>query len=89
MLGDLKLSNILYRVARQLNIFYSDEDSVAEQATEGFSQFSSLQIQVLNVQPQVPPDMLELVTRVITNTEARLPALERSVEEIKIEWKLT
>ena len=71
-------------------ILYLDElQSVAEQATERFSQFSSLQIQILNVQPQVPSDMLELVTRVIANTEARLPALERSVEEIRIEWKLT
>jgi hypothetical protein len=32
--------------------------------------------------------MLELVTKVIANTEQRVPALERSVEEIKIEWSL-
>lgn len=70
-------------------IVYLDElQSVAEQATERFSQFSSLQIRILNVQPQVPEDMLELVTQVIENTEARLPALEQSIQEIKTEWEL-
>jgi hypothetical protein len=70
-------------------IVYLDElQSVAEQATERFSQFSSLQIRMLNVQPQVPGDMLELVTQVVANTEARLPALEQSIREIKTEWEL-
>jgi hypothetical protein len=68
---------------------YLDElQSVAEQAAERFSQFSSLQIRILNVQPHVPEDMLELVTRVIENTKARLPALEQSIQEIKTEWEL-
>jgi len=68
---------------------YLDEfQSVAEQATERFSQFSSLQIRILNVQPHFPEDMLELVTRVIENTDARLPALEQSIQAIKTEWEL-
>ncbi len=70
-------------------VVYLDElQSVAEQATERFSQFSSLQIRTLNVQPHIPEDMLELVTRVIENTEARLPALEQSIQEIRTEWEL-
>jgi hypothetical protein len=68
--------------------YLDDLQSVAEQATERFSQLSSLQIRVLNVQPHIPEDMLELVTRVIANTEARMPALEQSIREIKIEWGL-
>jgi uncharacterized protein (DUF111 family) len=64
------------------------QKSAAEQATERFSQFSSLQIRILNVQPHVPEDMLELVTRVIESTEARLPALEQSIQEIRTEWEL-
>jgi hypothetical protein len=43
---------------------------------------------MLNVQPQVPGDMLELVMQVVANTEARLPALEQSIREIKTEWEL-
>ena len=70
-------------------IVYLDElQSVAEQATDKFSQFSSLQIRIFNIQPYVPRDMLELVMKLIGNTEARLPALEQSIQEIKNEWKL-
>jgi hypothetical protein len=70
-------------------IIYLDElQSVAEQATERFSQFSSLQIRIFNIQPHVPEDMLELMIQVIENTEARLPALEQSIQEIRSEWKL-
>lgn len=69
-------------------VYLNELQSVAEQATERFSQFSSLQIRILNVQPHVPEDMLELVTRVIKNTEERLPALEQSIQEIKTEWEL-
>jgi hypothetical protein len=69
-------------------VYLDDLQSVAEQATERFSQFSSLQIRILNVQPRVPEDMLELVTQIIENTEARLPALEQSIQEIRTEWEL-
>lgn len=70
-------------------ILYLDElQSVAEQATEKFSQFSRLQILIFNIQPQVPGDMLEILMQAIENTEARLPALEQSIQEIKNEWNL-
>jgi hypothetical protein len=68
-------------------ISYLDElQRVAEQATERFSQFSTLQIRIANAQPQFLPDMLELVDRVIENTQQRIPALKRSIQEIKQEW---
>lgn len=60
---------------------------IAEQAQARFSQFSSLQLRIADAQP-IPLDMLELLMRVITNAQQRIPALERSVEEIKIEWSL-
>ncbi|KAI9134929.1 hypothetical protein [Acaryochloris sp. CCMEE 5410] len=69
-------------------VYLDDLQSVAEQATERFTQFSSLQIRIFNIQPHVPRDMLELVMQIISNTEARLPALEQSIQEIKTEWKL-
>ena len=70
-------------------IIYLDElQSVAEQATDKFSQFSIIQIRIFNIQPYVPRDMLELVMQLIGNTETRLPALEQSIQEIKTEWKL-
>ncbi|NJM77709.1 MAG: hypothetical protein HC852_20425 [Acaryochloridaceae cyanobacterium RU_4_10] len=69
-------------------VYLNDLQSVAEQATERFSQFSSLQIRILNIQPHVSEDMLELVKQTIDNTEARLPALEQSIQEIRTEWEL-
>jgi hypothetical protein len=69
-------------------VYLNDLQSVAEQATERFSQFSNLQIRIFNVQPHVPRDMLELVMQSIATTEARLPALEQSIREIRTEWEL-
>jgi hypothetical protein len=61
--------------------------SIAEQATDQFSQFSSLQLRIFNVQPTVSNDMLEFVGRIISSAKLRLPALERSVQEIITEWQ--
>jgi hypothetical protein len=41
--------------------------SIAEQATDQFSQFSSLQLRIFNVQPTVSNDMLEFVGRIISS----------------------
>jgi hypothetical protein len=54
--------------------YLTDLQSVAEQATDRFSQLTTLQIRVFK--------------QVIAKTETRLPALEQSIQEIKIEWKL-
>jgi hypothetical protein len=71
-------------------ISYLDElQSVAEQATEKFSQFSTLQIRIANAQSPILPDILELVDRVIENTQQRIPALKRSIQEIQQEWRLS
>jgi hypothetical protein len=68
--------------------YLTDLQSVAEQATDRFSQLTTLQIRVFNTQRQISSDMLDFITQVIAKTEARLPALEQSIQEIKIEWKL-
>lgn len=69
-------------------VYLDDLQSVAEQATERFSQFSTLQVRIFNVQPHVSRDMLELVMQSIAIAEARLPALEQSIREIRTEWEL-
>jgi BMFP domain-containing protein YqiC len=66
----------------------ADLQSVAEQATDRFSQLTTLQIRIFNAQPQISNDMLDFIRQVIIKTEARLPALEQSIQEIKIEWKI-
>jgi hypothetical protein len=70
-------------------IFALDElKSIAEQAVSRFSQLSSLQLRIAESQPTVTPDMLKLVTEVIAHAQANVPALERSVQEIKLDWSL-
>jgi hypothetical protein len=54
----------------------------------GFPNFHALQRRLANAQPTASSDMLSLMTEVIAYTQARLPAWERSIEEIKIEWRL-
>ena len=52
-----------------------------------FQGFSTFQIRIANTQPPVSPDIIELVERVIENTQQKIPALERSIQEIRQEWK--
>jgi thiamine biosynthesis lipoprotein ApbE len=61
---------------------------IAEQAASQFSQLSTLHLRVANAQPTISPDMLELLTQVIAIAYQKVPALERSVEDIKVEWSL-
>jgi hypothetical protein len=72
------------------SIIYLDElQSIAVQATDRFSQFSTFQSRIANAQPPVPSDIIELVNRTIETTQARIPALERSIQEIRQEGELS
>ena len=62
--------------------------NVAEEAESSFSQLSTLQLQIAQAQPNATPDMLYLLAQVISRTQARIPALERSIQEVKMEWNL-
>lgn len=72
------------RTIRYLN----ELKSVAERSTSWFSRLSSLEIRIASSQPTVPSDMLELLIQLFTRIQAEVPALERSVQEVKIEWNL-
>ena len=69
--------------------FLDELQSIAEQAIERFSLFSTLQIRVANAQPPIPSDILEIVDRSIQTTQQKIPALNRSIQEITQEWKLS
>ncbi len=72
------------------SISYLDElQSIAEQATDRFSRFSTFQIRIANTQPPISPDIIDLVDRVIESTQQKIPALERSIQEIRQEWRLS
>jgi hypothetical protein len=59
---------------------------VAEEAIALLSRLSTLQLQVAQSQPTAAPAMLELLEQAIQRTLVRIPALERSIQEVKVEW---
>jgi hypothetical protein len=69
--------------------FLDELQSIAQQAIDRFSRFSSLQLRVANTQPPISSDILELVTRSIQTTQPKIPALKRSIQEITQEWNLS
>jgi hypothetical protein len=70
-------------------LFLDELQSIAQQAIERFSRFSTLQIRVANTQPPISPDILELVNSSIQTTQQKIPALKRSIHEITQEWRLS
>jgi hypothetical protein len=61
---------------------------IAEQARTKLSQLSILHLRIAEVQPRISNDLLKLMNEAIANIENRIPALERSLEEIKLDWRL-
>lgn len=77
-----------YGETNETTVALDELKSIAEQATSRFSQLSNLQLRIAESQPSVAPDMLKLVTEVIAHAQDNVPALERSVQEIKLDWSL-
>jgi hypothetical protein len=61
---------------------------ITEQARTRFSQLSNLRLRIAEVQPSIPSDLLKLMSESIANVQSRIPALKRSIEEIKLDWSL-
>lgn len=68
--------------------FLDEMKNVAEQAISRFSQLANLQIRIAETQPYASLDMLELLAQAISQNEQRIPAWERSIQEVKLEWDL-
>lgn len=62
--------------------------NAALEAATRYSQLSNIQLRITEAQPNAAADMLRLVQQSITQSQARIPALERTVQEIKREWNL-
>lgn len=78
----------LFGETSQTLSYMEEMKNVAEEAASSFSQLSTLQLQIAQSQPNATPDMLDLLYRVISRTQVRIPALERSIQEVKMEWNL-
>jgi hypothetical protein len=73
----------------ELTVTVLDElKRVSERATPWFSRLSNLQIRIAESQPDIAFDMLDLLNRSITQIQIEVPALERSIQEVKQDWNL-
>ena len=61
---------------------------ISEQARSKLSQLSTFHLRIAEVQPRISNDLLKLMNEAISSIENRIPALERSLEEIKLDWRL-
>ena len=61
---------------------------ISEQARTKLLQLSTLHLRIGEVQPIISNDLLKLMNDAIANIQNRIPALERSLEEIKLDWRL-
>ena len=61
---------------------------IAEQARTRLSQLSTLHLRIAEAQPVISSDLLKSINEAMKNIQNRIPALERSLEEIKLDWRL-
>jgi hypothetical protein len=62
--------------------------NVSQEAASWFSQLSNLQLWIAEAQPVATSDMLELLAQRIASTQFKIPAWERSIQEVEIDWNL-
>jgi hypothetical protein len=81
---------LLERVGENMGTISTLEQltEIAEQARTRLSQLSTLHLRVAEVQPTISADLLRLMNEAMINVQNRIPALERSLEEIKLDWRL-
>lgn len=68
--------------------FFEEVQTVHEGARDAFAQLNLLSLQVAEAQPVPSPQVLEWLSRCIAITTSRIPAWERSIEEVKLEFDL-
>lgn len=61
---------------------------ISLEAASRYSQLSTLRLRLAENQPNLSNDMLGLLEKTINQNQLRIPAMERSIQEIKIEWGL-
>ncbi|MCT7949887.1 hypothetical protein NG798_08820 [Ancylothrix sp. C2] len=66
----------------------ADLKKLAEEAATRYSQLFKIRLRIAEANPTAPNDMLRLVDTAITQNQLRIPAMERSIQEIKTEWNL-
>ena len=62
--------------------------TVAQEASDAYSRLSSLQLKVATAQPDISATLSRLVMDSKERIETRIPAWQRSIEEILLTWSL-
>ncbi|MDJ1180027.1 hypothetical protein PJF56_14250 [Roseofilum sp. BLCC_M91] len=62
--------------------------NVSDRASPWFSRLSNFQLRIAEVQPTISADMLNLVYQSVERLQVEIPAMERSIQEVKNEWNL-
>lgn len=62
--------------------------AIALQAGDLYNQISRLLLQISEIQPAITPAMLDLLSEGVSSIKNRVPALEQSIKEIKLDWDL-
>jgi hypothetical protein len=70
-------------------IVLSELKTVAEETSDAFSRLSSLQLKVATAQPDISAALTRLVMESKDRIETRIPAWQRSIEEILLTWSLS
>lgn len=65
--------------------FFEELTTIAEDAKASFTRLSNLQLRIAEAQPIIVSDMLELLTQAIDRITNRIPAWQRSLEEVQLE----
>jgi hypothetical protein len=64
---------------------FEELTTAAEDAKASFTRLSNLQLRIAEAQPIIVSDMLELLTQAIDRITNRIPAWQRSLEEVQLE----
>lgn len=77
-----------FRETEETIDYLEELKGVALDAASRYAQLTNIQLRITEAQPVPPNDILRLLYQAIDQNQLRIPALERSIEEIKIEWNL-
>jgi hypothetical protein len=72
----------------QTIIVLEELTAIAQQASDLYIQISRLLLRTAEIQPSITSDMLSLLIEKVAIIENRVPALERSIREVKSDWNL-
>ncbi|MBL1209126.1 hypothetical protein [Geminocystis sp. GBBB08] len=68
--------------------FLDEMKNVSIQAEERYFQLSKLEVSIAQAQPTASNAMINLLTQAIEQNQMRIPAWQRSIQEVKLEWQL-